>query len=115
MTKTYLLLLLFIFSISYSQQDSRVRIDSGNRNEITVIQQGNNASKRSDITLKHSDSNKVNINQTIQKTTSPKSKLTTFWNSISNINNVLGIIVSITTIIGSSTWLIVRQKLTNRK
>lgn len=115
MRKIYLLLLISISSFAYSKQTSQLKIDSGNKNEITVIQQGNDAPKRSDITIKRSNSNKVNVNQTMQNATSQKSKLTTLWNAISNINNVMGIIVSLITITGSSTWLIVRHKSGNRK
>jgi hypothetical protein len=101
--KEKLLVLFFLISFSaFSQQESNIQIDSGNKNNITVIQTGDTASQKSGIALKKSNDNTVLLNQKAlpAPATTPKKEPAGFNEWIKNTNNVVLLLISIATFIG---------------
>jgi hypothetical protein len=97
--KTKLLSLFTIICLNaYSQQHSKITIDSGNKNLITVTQSGNNAVPESDIAINKGDSNQLQVNQT----TLGKTEKTKNWliNIVTNTNKLFVLLISIATLIG---------------
>src|SRR5437870_650078 len=93
--KSTWILLTFFQLFAYSQQESKIRIDSANKNDITVMQSGIDSLQKSDIDIQNSDSNKLELNQS-QRTITKKSKESnSFMRFISNTNAIVALLSSI--------------------
>jgi hypothetical protein len=88
MNKLLAIILIFTSLVSYSQQDSRVRIDSSNGNKITVTQTGKDSAQKSELEIAGSDTNSADIYQ-IEKINSKQENTSKFSKWISNANNVI--------------------------
>jgi len=89
-----LLLLLNLIWIGSFAQNSKIKIDSGNTNTINIIQLD---SSKSDIDLKHADSNKIGITQQGKMKNEKKSNSFQLW--ITNLNNLFVLLTSIIALI----------------
>jgi molybdenum cofactor biosynthesis enzyme MoaA len=99
MNKKFLYLVLIVSNCTYAQQESKIKVDSGNKNEVTVIQQGKDSIQKSGIDIYHADSNKVKVNQTILDSTKNKEEAKGLMHYANNTNIILGIIASLIAII----------------
>jgi hypothetical protein len=63
MKKAFLFLSIILSHIVNAQQESKIKIDSGKKNIISVNQQNSDSIQNSDINLSHSDSNKIQVAQ----------------------------------------------------
>ena len=97
-TKT-LVLFLLIYCCSHAQQESSIKIDSGNHNTITVVQTGLSDSQRSTIAVKQSDNNLIQSHQIIQATAA-KEKTSGFNEWVKNTGALVALFVSIATLTG---------------
>jgi hypothetical protein len=93
-------LFMSIYFTVYPQVSS-VKIDSGNKNDISVTQTGSDSSQRSDIAVIKSDSNKVRVSQTPRTdSTKKKEEETGFTGWVTHANNFFVLLISIATFIG---------------
>lgn len=95
MRNKLLLLLGLIPGLAYSQQDSRITIDSGNKNNVSVKQQGKDSLQKSNIGITKSDSNTVELIQTQQDSTKNEKKEPSYMHSVSNTKEIIGLILAI--------------------
>lgn len=84
---------------AYAQQHSSIHIDSGKNNDISVTQSGGDSIQRSDITLKKSDSNTLQLQQKITARQNNR-QVAGFNEWIKNTKNVFALLISIATLIG---------------
>ena len=95
--------LLFLYTLfclnAYSQQHSKIAIDSGNKNLITVTQSGSNAVPESEIAINKGDSNQLQVNQTTLVKGEKKTK-NWFLDIVTNTNKLFVLLISIATFIG---------------
>jgi hypothetical protein len=99
------LLSLFILCCSrdYAQY-SRIKIDSGNKNDVSVTQKAADSSQRSIVDLSRSDGNKIKVNQTIlDSTPAKKQNESKFEKIITNSSNIVTLLISIGTLV--TVWL----------
>ena len=98
------LLLIIISFASYARQESIIKIDSGNNNNINIIQSANDAVQKSDLHVKNSDSNKIQLNQKAQNSLQGfihKDEQRSGFNQwITNTNNVFILLISVLTFTG---------------
>ena len=97
------LFLFTFFNLIYflsNSQESIINIDSGNKNDISVVQDGKDSSRKSGISLKKSDSNVIRVNQKAKDTVAVETneKGTSFMEWINNTNVIIGLIASLVTI-----------------
>jgi hypothetical protein len=101
MKMTMAFLLIFLCCHAYPQE-SVIKIDSGNKNDIQVVQSGNAPLKKSQITLDKAGANTIKVNQqhALASETPQKEKQGGFNEWISNTNNVFVLLISMATFIG---------------
>jgi hypothetical protein len=101
-------LIFFSFILSHivnAQQESKIRIDSGKRNTITVNQQNNDSLQNSDISLSNADSNKLQVEQNGSQSKKNINKGLLFY-----LNNFKVIISIILGILAIGTYVVRRKK-----
>ncbi|MFT6138573.1 MAG: hypothetical protein ACJAVW_002644 [Spirosomataceae bacterium] len=97
MKKTLIILLLP--AISFAQQESKIKVDSSNKNAIEVTQQGKDTLQSSDISLIKADSNKIFVKQeTNSKPDSGTEYDLKFWTK--SIGDIFAVLISIATFVG---------------
>jgi len=87
--------------LCFSQQESKIIIDSSRKNNITVHQMSHDSSQKSDIGLKHSDSTEIKVVQSRDSSLNRgKSEPTKFIDYVTNTNTIFVLFISIVTFIG---------------
>lgn len=94
------IILIIIFpSLVFAQQDSKIKVDGGNKNTIEVTQKGKDTLQKSDIDLSKTDSTKINVNQ--DNSSKDEAKESTGFKSLTeNTNSLFVALISIATFIG---------------
>ena len=115
MKKILLFLLLYVSNITYAQQESKIKIDSGNGNQVTVMQQGKDSAQKSDVDIEHGNNNKLNVNQAkdgpVKKEDGPQG----FMAFVSKTNVVVALLISIATFLGLLKGLPFIKKMSEKK
>lgn len=88
--------LILISFTTFSQQESKIKLDSSNKNSIKVIQNGKEYSKKSEILGIKVDSNKIEVQQSDNNQKSSPSQNS--W--IESTDSVFKTLISIATFIG---------------
>ena len=92
-------LTMAIFIMNAQIQDSKIKIDSSMRNEVTLVQTGIDSSK-SDIDLSKSDSNKISVQQGTAGAALKGENSTGFMDNVSNATKITVLITSILGLLG---------------
>lgn len=98
-TLNNILLLIMFNSLLFAQQESKIKVNGGNKNTIEVNQKSKDTLQKSDIELSKTDSNKIKVNQEHAgkgETNEP----TGFKSLIESTNNLFVALISIATFIG---------------
>lgn len=96
------IILSIIFpSLLFAQQESKLKVDGGSKNNIEVIQKGKDTLQKSEIYLSKTDNNKIKVNQENAGKQEAKEQ-TGFKYWIENTNNLFVALISIATFIGLS-------------
>ncbi len=94
MKSKLILFIIFISCTAYSQQVSKVKIDKGNSNDVTVSQNELDSSQKLDVDLYNSNNNKIEVNQ-IKSVDEDKKESSTFWDYINKTNSIITLISSV--------------------
>jgi hypothetical protein len=85
---------LLTTKISFSQQESKILIDSGKGNSITITQNdaSNDSNKKSEIEIRKSDSNKINLQQNTKGQTNSGRLITWLKNIHISVKIIIGLL-----------------------
>ncbi|HVS93128.1 MAG TPA: hypothetical protein VHE59_13890 [Mucilaginibacter sp.] len=92
------ILIALSYTPTYSLQDSKIKVDSGNKNDVTVVQNGADSSQKSDVSLIKTSENKIRIKQDSKKGVAEPIQEKGIMHYLNNAYVIFGLIASLITI-----------------